>query len=74
MKNVITLAQAEEMAEQANINGVEAFIRDHGKEHDRVTIQLMKESLMAAVIEQGTGTDDAMDQYLFSRIKRVANL
>lgn len=74
MKNVITLAQAEEMAKQGNINGVEAFIRDHGKEYDHITIQIMKETLMAAVIGQGTGTDDAMDQFLFSRIKRVANL
>lgn len=71
MNSEITLKQAEKMARAGNINGVAAFIRDYGAEHDRVTIDIMRENLMAAYIES---LDGRMDQYAFSDIKRIANL
>lgn len=67
----ITIKEAEKMARGANINGVAAFIRQHGSEYDPVTIQVMRESLMAAYIAQ---VDGEMDQYIFSNIQRIANL
>ena len=70
MKDIITLSEAEEMAKEANINGVSAFIKNHSTEYDRVSIQLLKESLMAAYIAEA----GEMNQYVFSNIKRIANL
>ena len=67
-----TLAEAEKMSASANINGVAAFIREHGSEHDRVTIQVMKESLMSAYLEEVAGRE--MDEFIFSDIQRIANL
>lgn len=68
----ITLKDAESMAKAANINGVAAFIRNHGAEYDRVTIQVMKESLMSAYLEEISGRE--MDEYIFANIGRIANL
>lgn len=66
------LIEAEAAAKEANINAVAAFIRDNGSEYDRVSIQVMKESLMAAYLEKTSGKE--MNEYIFSDIKRIANL
>lgn len=68
----ITLTDARNMAKTANINGVAAFIRNHGREYDPITIQVMKESLMVSYLDQVA--DMEMDEYIFSNIKRIANL
>lgn len=69
---MITLAQAEQFANEANINGVAAFLNQpESKEFDQVTINLLKENLMAAYIAETNGN---MDEYIFSNIKRIANL
>lgn len=66
------LIEAEAAAKEANINAVAAFIRDNGSEYDRVSIQVLKESLMAAYLAKTNGKE--MDEYIFSDIKRIANL
>lgn len=66
------LIEAEAAAKEANINAVAAFIRDNGSEYDRVSIQVLKESLMAAYLGKTSGKE--MDEYIFSDIKRIANL
>lgn len=69
---MITLTKAEKMAKNANINGVAAFIKDHGKEYDRVTIEVMKETLMESYLAEIR--DFEMDRHIFSNIRRIANL
>ncbi len=66
------LIEAEAAAKEANINVVAAFIRENGKDYDRVSIQILKETLMAAYLEETNGRE--MDQHIFSNIKRIANL
>lgn len=66
------LIEAEAAAKEANINAVAAFIRENGKDYDRASIQVLKESLMAAYLEEVNGRE--MDQHIFSNIKRIANL
>lgn len=66
------LIEAEAAAKEANINAVAAFIRENGKDYDRVSIQILKETLMAAYLEETNGRE--MDQHIFSNIKRIANL
>lgn len=66
------LIEAEAAAKKANINAVAAFINENGKEYDRVSIQVLKESLMAAYINEVK--DAEMDQHVFSNIQRIANL
>lgn len=69
---IITLTQAEQFAAEANINGVAAFLQqDDAKEYDRVTIEVMLETLMQSYIESISGT---IDHYAFVNIKRIANL
>lgn len=66
------LIEAEAAAKEANINAVAAFIRENGKDYDRVSIQILKETLMAAYLEETNGRE--MDPHIFSNIKRIANL
>lgn len=65
----ITLQQAQEYAENANINGVAAFLRQpEAKEYEFMTILMLKESLMQAYIKE---IDGAMDIHIFSNIARI---
>ena len=66
------LIEAEAAAKKANINAVAAFINENGKEYDQVSIQVLKESLMAAYLNEIK--DEEMDQHIFSNIQRIANL
>lgn len=66
------LIEAEAAANEANINAVAAFIQASGKEYDRASIQILKESLMASYINEIK--DAEMDQHIFSNIQRIANL
>lgn len=70
-KMELRLTKAEEMAANGNINGVAAFIKNHGSEYDRVTIQVLKETLMQAYIN---ANGDNVDSHVFANIKRIANL
>lgn len=66
-----TLTEAEKMAANGNINGVAHFIKTSGKDYDRFDIQILKETLMQAYINK-YGYN--VDQFVFSNIKRIANL
>lgn len=66
------LIEAEAAAKKANINAVAVFINENGKEYDQVSIQVLKESLMAAYLNEIK--DEEMDQHIFSNIQRIANL
>lgn len=70
----ITLKQAETFAKDGNINGVAAFFTQQKdcKEYDRVSYQTIKETLMKTIIDDYSSKE--MDEFLFSNIKRVANL
>lgn len=68
-----TLAEAEKMAEGANINGVEAFMRQSdAKEYDRVTIEVLKETLMSAYINEIKELE--MDRSIMSNLGRIASM
>lgn len=66
------LIEAEAAAKKASINAVAAFINENGKEYDRASIKVLKESLMAAYLNEIK--DEEMDQHIFSNIQRIANL
>lgn len=72
----ITLKQAENFAKNGNINGVAAFFAQQKQkdceEYDRVSYQTIKETLMKTIIDDCSSKE--MDEFLFSNIKRVANL
>ncbi len=46
------LQEAEEYAKNANINAVAAFIQESADEYDRISIQILKETLLQAYIDQ----------------------
>lgn len=75
--NIVTfeemvLNDAETLAKQADIRSVGAFIKMHGNECDRVSIQILKETLMSAYLKEVEGEE--MDQHIFANIKAIANM
>lgn len=68
----ITMTQAENLARQANINGVAEFIMQSGNDHDYETVERICETLMESYLRQIGGME--IDRRIFANIKKIANL